>query len=119
MTSLRAATFIAVACCLLEASGCAVGRKWFRMDSESGGPSMGLELRAGRDEPRETVAVRDAADAKRDLKPARQAEEKPRGRFPDWLRLGGRNEPVLLPTTAATAGDASSPTLTGPPEDFD
>ena len=119
MASLRATAFIAVALFLLESSGCTVGRKWFRMDSESGGPSMGLELRAGRDEPRETVAVRDSADAKRDLKPARQAEEKPRGRFPEWLRLGGRNEPVPLPTTAGTVGDTSSPAVTGPPEDFD
>jgi hypothetical protein len=119
MTSVRDAALIAIALCMLQASGCAVGRKWFRMDSESGGPSMGLELRAGRDEPRETVAVRDTADAKRDLRSARQAEQKSRGRFPDWLRLGGRNDPVPLPTTAGTAGDASRPAVTGPPEDFD
>jgi hypothetical protein len=118
MLRLRTAAIIGLVLCALECSGCAVGRKWFRMDSDAGGPSMGLELRAGRDEPRDTVAVRDSADRKKELQPARQAEEKPRSRFPDWLRLGGRNEAVPLPTTASTSSAAEDPIVMGPPEDF-
>lgn len=119
MSRLRTAAVVGLVLCALECSGCAVGRKWFRMDSDAGGPSMGLELRAGKDEPRETVAVRDTADRKKELPSARQADEKPRSRFPDWLRLGGRNEPVPLPTTASTVNPAEAPIVMGPPEDFD
>lgn len=107
------------ASCALLLSGCALGRKWFQMDSNSRMPSMGVELRAEHDAPVEKSRIQESASDIRSIRPARLAEEKPRSLIPDWLKLGGRHEPVPLPTTASAEPDASGTMLTGPREDFD
>ncbi len=107
------------ASCALLLSGCALGRKWFQMDSNSGMPSMGVELRAENDAPVENSRVQDSTSDVGSIRPARLAEEKPRSLLPDWLRLGGRHEPIPLPTTASAELDASGTTSMGPREDFD
>jgi hypothetical protein len=114
----RTIVICGVACALLH-SGCALGRKWFQMDSNSGMPSMGVELRAGNEAPGENSRIQEPASDNRSIRPARLAEEKPRSLIPDWLKLGGRHEPIPLPTTASAEVDASGTTPTGPREDFD
>ena len=47
----RRTKLICGATCALLLSGCALGRKWFQMDSNSQMPSMGVELRAEHDAP--------------------------------------------------------------------
>jgi hypothetical protein len=107
------------AACALLLSGCALGRKWFQMDSNSGMPSMGVELRAEHDVPVERSRTPESASDGRSIRPARLAEEKTRSLIPDWLKLGGRHEPIPLPTTASAEPHAGGTMPTGPREDFD
>lgn len=107
------------AVCALLLSGCAMGRKWFQMDSNSRMPSAGFELRAQRDTPAENSRVQESTSDTGSIRPARLAEDKPRGLLPDWLKFGSRHEPIPLPTTVATDGHDGEQLSTGPREDFD
>jgi hypothetical protein len=100
------------------ASGCAVGRKWFRMDSDSGMPSLGVELRAERDAPQEKARVQGSPDESGSIRPARLAEEKQRSLIPEWLRFGGRDEAVPLPTTGPPPSGTDAAASSGPSEEF-
>ena len=99
-------------------SGCATGRKWFRMDSDSGMPSMGVELRAERDVPQEKLQVQETPADQRSIRPARLAEDRPRSLIPDWLKFGNRDEAVPLPTTAPPQSGTDAAASTGPSEEF-
>lgn len=103
-------------------SGCQTGRRWFRMDSDSRTPSMGIELRTQQPAPTDThtatagTTSQPAAVATTAL--PQTAEEKPRRRLPDWLRLGKDDEPVPLPTTAPTEASTAATSVAGPDEEF-
>lgn len=111
----------AVSLVLLLLGGCQTGRRWFRMDSDTRTPSMGIELRTQQPPPTDT----NAAIAGTTSQPAtvattalpQTAEEKPRRRLPDWLRLG-KDEPVPLPTTTPTAASTAATSVAGPDEEF-
>ncbi len=46
------------------------------------------------------------------------AEEKPRRRLPEWLRLGKDEEPVPLPITASDESPPAANSVAGPVEEF-
>jgi hypothetical protein len=88
------------------------------MDSDSGMPAMGLELRAAGDAPPEKTQVQESPRDPQSIRPVRFADEKPRSLIPDWLKFGGRDEAVPLPTTASPPPGAGDPASTGPSEEF-
>lgn len=112
----------AVSLLLVLLGGCQTGRRWFRMDSDSRMPSMGIELRTQQPPPtdtnRATAGTTPQAASVATTALPQTAEEKPRRRLPDWLRLGKEDQPVPLPTTAPTAASTAAASVAGPDEEF-
>ena len=106
---------------LVIASGCQVGRQWFRMDSDSGTPSMGVELRSEQTPPAADMPIANASTAPPPVETTslpQTTDEKPRRLIPDWLRLGKGDDPVPLPTTQPLGPSAPVASAAGPVEEF-
>jgi hypothetical protein len=102
--------------------GCQVGRQWFRMDSDSRTPSMGVELRAEQSRPPADRPIAESSPAPPPVETAslpQPSEDRPTRRLiPDWLRLGKGEEPVPLPTTQPLDPATPADSVAGPVEEF-
>lgn len=106
---------------LVELTGCQVGRQWFRMDSDSRSPTMGIELRGEQPPPKPEQPIADAGTASSRVETTslpQPAGERPRRLLPDWLKLGKGEDPVPLPITQSADPAAPVASAGGPVEEF-